>query len=39
MSLTIYAKHILAMRFAIDEYGHCMWDVKSLIIVLADNKK
>ena len=38
MSLTMYAKEILAMQFAFDEFGHILWGLKKPIIVMTDNK-
>ena len=38
MSLTMYAKKFLAMRFAFDEFGHILWGAKKPIINMTDNK-
>ena len=38
MSLTMYAKELLAMHFAFDEFGHILWGAQKLIIVMTDNK-
>ena len=38
MSLTMYAKEVLAMHFAFDEFGHNLWGAKKPIIVMTDNK-
>ena len=38
MSLTMYAKEILAMHFAFDEFAHILWGVKKPTIVMTDNK-
>ena len=38
MSLTMYAKAILAMHFAFDEFDHILWGVKKPTIVMTDNK-
>ena len=38
ISLTMYAKEFLAMRFAFDEFAHIIWGVKNTTIVMTDNK-
>ena len=38
MSLALYAKGVLAMHFAFDEFAHIIWEVKKPTIVLTDNK-
>ena len=38
ISLTMYAKEFLAMRFAFDEFAHIIWGVKNPTIVMTDNK-
>ena len=38
MSLTMYAKEILAMQCAFDEFCHILWGAKKPIIVMTDNK-
>ena len=38
MSLTMYAKEVLAVHFAFDEFGHILWSAKKPIIVMTDNK-
>ena len=38
MSLTMYAKEILAMHFAFDEFAHILLGVKKPTIVMTDNK-
>ena len=37
ISLTMYAKEILAMHFAFDEFEQILWDVKKPTIVMTDN--
>ena len=38
MSRTMYAKEILAMHFAFDEFAQILWGVKKPTIVMTDNK-
>ena len=38
MSLTMYAKELLAMHFAFDELAHILWGVKKSSIVITDVK-
>ena len=38
MSLTMYAKEVLALHFAFEEFAHILWGVKKPTIVMTDNK-